>query len=285
MKIKNSIVVGSGMVAIKCVRLLKDSGISVTVIEPNKQNFSRMEGQCVSLGIKYQKLSNHSARYLECLPANSLIVSANNNYIFNSNILSQPNIIAINYHNALLPLHRGMNAEAWSIYEQNRESGVTWHKIGVGIDTGEILYQQSLEIGPDETSIQLLSRQAKLAYSMFEENIEDIIHWRINPYKQTGVTCYHRMKDVPNNGYLSEDWDFNKTYAFLRAMDYGPINTLGRPKINVNGTVYIWDKYLVETTHCEKKECSLVGNKILLKYGNDRISLINIQAVNYNYDT
>ena len=284
MKIKNGIVVGIGKAPIKCAGLLKENGIHVSVIEPVMRNFSCMESLCRLQGIEYRKMSEDTAGYLECLPENTLIVSVCNNYVFSKKTLSRPNVFAINYHNALLPRHRGMNAEAWSIYEQNKESGVTWHKIEDGIDTGEILYQKRLEIGSDETSLQLLNRQTKLAYDIFEANIEDIIHWCIKRHKQTGDSSYHGIKDVPSNGRLSVDWNCDKTYAFLRAMDYGPIHTLGRPQMNVNGTVYVWDKYIVEGTQENKKGSNLVDNKIVLDYGSTRISLMNIQPVNDNHD-
>ena len=57
----------------------------------------------------------------------------------------------INYHPSLLPKYRGGSAINWAIINGETETGVTIHFIDEGVDTGPILLQEKVEIGPDDT--------------------------------------------------------------------------------------------------------------------------------------
>ena len=59
---------------------------------------------------------------------------------------------AICYHPSLLPLHRGANAINWAIINGRTKTGLTVFWPDGGIDTGPILLQKEVEIGPDDTT-------------------------------------------------------------------------------------------------------------------------------------
>lgn len=57
----------------------------------------------------------------------------------------------IQYHPSLLPLHRGSSAINWAIVTGRTETGVTIFWPDAGIDTGPVLLQKAVPIGPDDT--------------------------------------------------------------------------------------------------------------------------------------
>lgn len=57
----------------------------------------------------------------------------------------------IQYHPSLLPLHRGSSAMNWPIIHGERESGLTIFWPDQGVDTGPVLLQKRVSIGPDDT--------------------------------------------------------------------------------------------------------------------------------------
>ncbi len=57
----------------------------------------------------------------------------------------------IQYHPSLLPLHRGSSAINWAVIFQRKETGLTIFWPDKGIDTGPILLQRRVPIGPDDT--------------------------------------------------------------------------------------------------------------------------------------
>lgn len=65
---------------------------------------------------------------------------------------TEPTQGAICYHPSLLPLHRGSSAINWAIILGRAKTGLTIFWPDGGIDTGPILLQKEVEIGPDDTT-------------------------------------------------------------------------------------------------------------------------------------
>ncbi|EAH8237590.1 formyl transferase [Campylobacter coli] len=158
---------------------------------------------------------------------NCLIISANNSYIFKKECVQNNTII--NYHNALLPFHKGCDARIWNIWENDKKTGITWHMVEESIDTGAILTQKEIKLDDNFTALSLLDTQHKLAIASFKEalkNLENKI-FKI----QTLGGGYHKKLALPNEGYLDLTWDKEKISRFLRAMDCGAL--IGVPKASL----------------------------------------------------
>ena len=67
-------------------------------------------------------------------------------------LLSIPSIGTICYHPSLLPRHRGASGINWAIIQGDKRTGLTILWSDKGIDTGPILLQKEVEIGPDDTT-------------------------------------------------------------------------------------------------------------------------------------
>jgi methionyl-tRNA formyltransferase len=67
-------------------------------------------------------------------------------------LLSLPTLGTICYHPSLLPRHRGGSAINWAIIQGDKRTGLTILWSDKGIDTGPILLQKEVEIGPDDTT-------------------------------------------------------------------------------------------------------------------------------------
>jgi methionyl-tRNA formyltransferase len=67
-------------------------------------------------------------------------------------ILYAPRFKTICFHPSLLPRHRGASAINWAIIYGDAETGVTWFWPDRGIDTGPILIQRRVPIGPADTT-------------------------------------------------------------------------------------------------------------------------------------
>ncbi|MFQ5784404.1 MAG: methionyl-tRNA formyltransferase [Alphaproteobacteria bacterium] len=66
-------------------------------------------------------------------------------------ILNAPTHGTIQYHPSLLPMHRGPSAINWPIIQGETKTGLTVFWPDKGLDTGPILLQKEIEIGPDDT--------------------------------------------------------------------------------------------------------------------------------------
>ena len=187
--------------------------------------------------------------YLSALTKQTLIVSASNRYLFPKEIIEKENLTIINYHGALLPHYPGRNAECWTIYEGNTQGGLTWHLVTPEVDAGDILIQKATEITDKTTSFSLLRTYSNLAINGFCEILPSVLSGDIKPQRQVGEreqVRYSWMK--PNNGILNIDWDYRQISCFLRAMDYGPLEVMGKPKIVIDGNERIIRRYELATT-------------------------------------
>ena len=72
-------------------------------------------------------------------------------HILPQRVLDLPARGTIQYHPSLLPRHRGINAMHWAIRHGETETGLSIFWVDAGIDTGPVLLQKAVAIGPDDT--------------------------------------------------------------------------------------------------------------------------------------
>ena len=66
-------------------------------------------------------------------------ISIGSLWFFKQNIIDEFKGNFFNYHNTRLPIERGVSAYTWKILSNNREGGITLHKIEEELDVGDNL--------------------------------------------------------------------------------------------------------------------------------------------------
>lgn len=102
-------------------------------------------------------------------------------------MLDLPPLGAINLHASLLPKYRGAAPIQWAIANGETVTGNTVMRIDAGLDTGDILLQQELPIGPDDTSETLAPRLAAAGAELLIETLRGLQAGTIHPRKQDGA--------------------------------------------------------------------------------------------------
>ncbi|HEX5479642.1 MAG TPA: methionyl-tRNA formyltransferase [Dehalococcoidia bacterium] len=72
-------------------------------------------------------------------------------HILPRRVLDLPSQGTIQYHPSLLPRHRGISAMHWAIRAGEARTGLSIFWVDAGIDTGPVLLQREVAIGPDDT--------------------------------------------------------------------------------------------------------------------------------------
>ncbi len=173
----------------------------------------------------------------------TLVLSVMNPWLFTEEVLQNPKLLVINLHHALLPAHRGRNAEAWTIYEGDAKAGITWHKVDPQIDRGTIYLQKEVATDNSMTSLKLLSLLNKAALSGLQELLLEGFRERAPISGVSDSGKLHLAKDIPNGGWLDLSWGPEQMSRFLRAMDYGIMQVMGRPKVRLPEGVYRWKSW------------------------------------------
>jgi methionyl-tRNA formyltransferase len=104
--------------------------------------------------------------------------------------LTLPRLGCINVHASLLPRWRGAAPAQRAILAGDTRTGVTIMRMAAGLDTGPILAQQEVAIGPRATSATLLQTLAQLGARLLVETLDRIDAGTVSPMEQsdTGVT-------------------------------------------------------------------------------------------------
>ena len=80
----------------------------------------------------------------------------------------------VNIHPSLLPMGRGAWPMPVTILRGLHESGVTFHRITAGLDEGNILFQQSVRVAPDENLQTLTRKQQALLPGMVAHLLNEL---------------------------------------------------------------------------------------------------------------
>ena len=91
-----------------------------------------------------------------------LFVTAAFGQILSKAVLDIPRLGTINVHASLLPQYRGSAPINWCIVSGERKAGVTTMMTNEGIDTGDMLLRDEVEIGENENAEELTERLSRL---------------------------------------------------------------------------------------------------------------------------
>ena len=91
---------------------------------------------------------------------------------------------AVNVHASLLPALRGAAPAIWAVARGLKRTGVTTMLMDPGLDTGPILLQRALALGPADTGGSLLARLAPVGAQLLLETLEGLTEGRIEPTPQ-----------------------------------------------------------------------------------------------------
>jgi methionyl-tRNA formyltransferase len=91
-----------------------------------------------------------------------LLVVAAYGQILSKDVLAVAPKGGVNVHASLLPKYRGAAPIAWAIYNGETETGVTIIRMSTALDAGDLLAQEKIPIGPEETAGELETRLAPL---------------------------------------------------------------------------------------------------------------------------
>lgn len=89
-------------------------------------------------------------------------------------ILDIPRLGCINVHGSLLPKYRGAAPIQWAILNGDKKTGITTMYMDVGMDTGDMILKEEVEIGDDETTGELWNKLSKIGGDLLVKTLEKI---------------------------------------------------------------------------------------------------------------
>ena len=87
-------------------------------------------------------------------------------------ILDIPRYGCINVHGSLLPKYRGAAPIQWAVINGEKQTGITTMYMDIGMDTGDMILKEVVDIGEDETTGQLWERLSKIGGNLLVNTIK-----------------------------------------------------------------------------------------------------------------
>ena len=136
-----------------------------------------------------------------------VLVTASFGQILRQNIIDLAPNGVINVHSSLLPKYRGSCPVNWAIIKGETKTGVTIMKTDIGLDTGDMILKEEVDIKPEETAGELLMRLAGVGAELLVEALDKI---------ENGTVVYTKQNDEESSYYPMLDKflgkiDFNKS--------------------------------------------------------------------------
>ena len=163
-------------------------------------------------------------------------------------ILEIPALGCINVHASLLPKYRGAAPIQWAVLNGDKTTGVTTMYMDVGMDTGDMILKEEVEIGKEETTGELWNRLSKIGGELLVETIKQI-EQGIAPRKVQGEEF--TMAPMLEKQMAKIDWekqDANQIHNLIRGLDpiMGAYTYLDGKKLKIWKSKIIEEKQLLE---------------------------------------
>jgi methionyl-tRNA formyltransferase len=147
-----------------------------------------------------------------------LILSFYYRNIIREEILNLPRLGAFNMHGSLLPRYRGRVPINWAVLHGETDTGVTLHRMVKRADAGDIVDQETVPIGPDETALIVFQKCVKAARRVLERQIDDITQGTAPRRKQDESHATYFGGRKPEDGRIDWTQDTGKIYNLIRAV-------------------------------------------------------------------
>jgi methionyl-tRNA formyltransferase len=89
-------------------------------------------------------------------------------------ILALAPLGAFNIHGSLLPKYRGRAPVNWAVLNGETETGATLHYMVERADAGDVVDQERVEIGPEETAFEVMAKVTEAACLVLERRLEEL---------------------------------------------------------------------------------------------------------------
>ena len=199
-------------------------------------------------------------------------------------ILNIPQLGCINVHGSLLPKYRGAAPIQWAVLNGDKETGITTMYMDEGMDTGDMILKEKVEIGEDETTGELWEKLSKVGGELLVKTLKEIENKTAPREKQGSDFSLAPMLDKK---MAKIDWE-NKTAEEIKNLVRG-LNPIMGAYTYLNGKkIKFWRVDIVKNDEISYNKEDKNGTVLLsdakkglfIKTKNGIIKVLEIQGEN-----
>lgn len=195
--------------------------------------------------------------------------------IIPESMLNLPKYGCINVHGSLLPKYRGASCVQTAILNGDKETGVTIMKMDKGLDTGPIIYQEAIGIGPKDTAGSLYYKLSDLGGKILPGAVKKYINGELAAVPQDDAKANYVGMLKKEDGKI--DWSKNAEFneRFIRAMQPWPGAFSSVDGLNIKITEV--ENELIKTSNYQQGELFLHENRLAVQCGKDALLINKLQ--------
>jgi methionyl-tRNA formyltransferase len=179
---------GTSLISAKILQyLLTDKEVEVlaVVCQPDQKKIPETKKVALQNNLKFYQPEKLKTIFEELKGLQSdLILTCSYGKIIPRIYLNMPKYKCINIHTSLLPKLRGPNPIRYAILQNEKKTGVTLMYMEEGLDTGNIIFQQEVEITSKETYSTLYEKLSEASIQILKQHLHSLFSDNVISYKQ-----------------------------------------------------------------------------------------------------
>lgn len=165
---------------------------------------------------KIDKINNYEDEIIRLKP--DIIFVVGWSQLVSDKIIASAKIGVIGFHPAKLPKDRGRSVLAWQIAEGYKEGCVSMIWIDKGIDSGNLIGQQSYSINYNDTIRDVLDKVYSICLDLVETYYPIIANGNMISIKQNDSVATYRRKRIKKDGVINWKNNSIEIYNLIRAI-------------------------------------------------------------------
>lgn len=135
-------------------------------------------------------------------------------------ILDIPKRGSVAVHESLLPKYRGFSPINWAIINGEEVIGVTLFYMAEGMDAGDIVGQELISIGPDETAYEVYQKTKKASIALTLQNIKLLMKGEARRIPQNEHEASFTCPRIPDDGMINWNLGAREIHNLIRALSF-----------------------------------------------------------------
>jgi len=141
-------------------------------------------------------------------------------YLIPAKVYQRARLGTFVFHDSLLPKYRGFAPTVWAIIKGENHTGVTLFEISEEMDTGDIVGQERVPIGPDEAIEVVIERVTRTYLTLLERNLEGLTKGTAPRYPQDHSQATYTCRRLPEDNLINWNSTSTSIYNLIRAVSY-----------------------------------------------------------------
>ena len=194
-----------------------------------------------------------------------------------------PPMGTINLHASLLPQYRGAAPINRAVMDGEHGTGLTTFLLQQAIDTGDVLLQETLPIGADETAGELHDRMAAQGSALLVRTVYGLANGAIAPRRQEEPATGVRLREAPKlttaTGRIDWSWPSARVHDHVRGLS--PVPGAWTELVRTDGTTEHFKVLRTERTglssNADPGTVLLEGSDLQVACGDGVLRLVDVQ--------